>query len=227
MVWNLRRVRGIGVLDWLWIMEFHEDGFPHWHLFVEVNEVGKQGMIGEKALKKYWKGGDYVHEDYIRNKGHWDEVVGYFEKNGYFEKGKSHQGLLPSWARNRLGRIRRFGAMVIDGCSEQKAVEGLKMDNDNGNKREQRPYCVILDQCGKNVYVEVLGEGFGEGIKAEVDYNVVRKKLESLGGSYVESVGFVAEMNWFSLKRFLCGFDALKKLWWALGDIDSDLKFIQ
>jgi hypothetical protein len=208
-------------------MEFHKDGYPHWHLFVEVKDEGKGGMIGGNLLRRYWKGGDYVIETYIRNKSHWDELVGYFDKKGYFEKGKGYQGILPEWARNRFGRIRRFGAMVLDGCSDNKNMEGQKMENGNGDKREIRPYCVILDQCGKNVFVEVIGEGFGEGIKVELDYNVVRKKLEALGGSYIETVGFVAEMNWYTLKRFLCGFNELKNLWWMLGGLNTDLLFVE
>jgi hypothetical protein len=31
-VYNLQRTSGIQVKDWTWVLEWHSDGAPHWHL---------------------------------------------------------------------------------------------------------------------------------------------------------------------------------------------------
>lgn len=55
-IYNLKRAYGIGVISWVWIMEFHKDGFSHWHLYLELN---RKGMIGGicSGLGGRWVGG--------------------------------------------------------------------------------------------------------------------------------------------------------------------------
>ncbi len=113
---NLQRTSGIIIHDWVWILEWHKAGDPHWHLFIETEE-GKKGQIGNKNLLKHWNYG-LVFESYIKSKTHWGKFTDYFSANGYFDpkskcesKDKTHQLELPKWA-NEIDdySIRKYGS---------------------------------------------------------------------------------------------------------------------
>ena len=101
MVRNFRRVMERNVGDWIWVLEFHKDGFPHWHVLVEV-EAGK--MIGRDVLKRYWPYGFYLREEFMHDEDHWKRLSGYFDKHGYFGD-KGSQSRLPGWALDKYGII--------------------------------------------------------------------------------------------------------------------------
>lgn len=102
---------GLTIKDYDWFLEWHKDGFPHWHLLLFVDKQGKAGQIASKVdFKKIWHFARHVHEEYIRNMNHWNNFVGYASKTGYLEKGKKYQVVLPDWARKKKktgkGRLR-------------------------------------------------------------------------------------------------------------------------
>jgi hypothetical protein len=45
------------------VLEFYSDGFPHWHLLIEVESEGKSGMIRGKNLHRSWAHG--IVKDYL------------------------------------------------------------------------------------------------------------------------------------------------------------------
>lgn len=93
---------------WLWVLEFHRGGFPHWHLFIETTP-GKEGMIGKRFIQKRWKHG-IVWETYAQSKDHWGAICGYHQKNGYFAaETKAHQLELPEYLLNET-RVRKFAS---------------------------------------------------------------------------------------------------------------------
>jgi len=104
LIENLQRTRGIQVKDYVAFLEWHTDGYPHWHILIETD---RPAMIGYKLLKHYWPFGLWVTETYIKSQAHWDNLTGYFEKHGYWEHGKGTQGKLPSWALGGTRLIRR------------------------------------------------------------------------------------------------------------------------
>lgn len=112
----IRRLRrsGVNVVKYDWALEWYSDGFPHWHVFIDVGLKGFRGKIGNTRLLKAWSHG-IVIESYIRNSAHWQILTGYFGKNGYFgDSKKASQGRLPRWALDRVQKIRRFGGSVLD-----------------------------------------------------------------------------------------------------------------
>ena len=54
---NLERTIGVKVQDWQWVLEWHRNGFPHWHLFLLVDKPGKEGQIGYQNIVRYWDSG--------------------------------------------------------------------------------------------------------------------------------------------------------------------------
>jgi len=102
---------GIQITNYVWFLEWHRNGFPHWHLFIEVNRVGRKGMLGADRIRHYWPYARIVRESWIRNKKHWDRLTGYVQKNGYLEKGKGHQIQLPEWTDKLAKAPRRYGMM--------------------------------------------------------------------------------------------------------------------
>jgi hypothetical protein len=110
---DLSRSAGAGIVDWVKMLEWHKDGYPHWHIMVLVDKPGRAGMIGGGTLRRYWQYGN-IQEGYIKDGGHWKRFNGYFGAKGYFEdkKGKAHQVTLPDWARERTTPIRRMSRKV-------------------------------------------------------------------------------------------------------------------
>lgn len=107
LIRELKRTHGVRVRSWFYIREWHANGFPHWHVFVDVGVRGRAGMVGGDLLRKYWPLGA-VRESYFKDHAHWDHVKGYAAKHGYFEKNKKHQIILPDWAKNYpSGKLRK------------------------------------------------------------------------------------------------------------------------
>jgi hypothetical protein len=117
-VWKYKPIK---IKNWMWFLEWHADGRPHWHVFVEVEKAGKSGMIGGDRLRDYWPHGA-LYEAYAKSELHWQRLTGYFGQHGYFEVkgkheknvGKGHQSTLPAWAAEKEPRmtVRRSGAMA-------------------------------------------------------------------------------------------------------------------
>jgi len=119
LIHNLKRTAGKDILDWHWVVEWHRNGFPHWHILIHVSSSGASGQIGQEFLHQYWPYGR-IHESYFSTEKKYRDVVGYFGKHGYFEKGKKHQIILPSWARDRRSVVRRHGRQVSRKSREDK-----------------------------------------------------------------------------------------------------------
>ena len=108
LVRNLGRVEGIEAIDWVAIIEWYNNGFPHWHVLIEVAKRGRAGMIGHGTIKSHWPFGIYVWEEPIESEGHWKHMLGYFGSHGYFGESKGHQSELPEWAMNSDRHIKRW-----------------------------------------------------------------------------------------------------------------------
>ena len=108
LVRNLARVENIDLIDWVAIIEWHDNGFPHWHVLTEVTKRGRAGMIDHRAIKKHWPFGVYVWEEPIKSEGHWKHMLGYFGSQGYFGESKGNQSKLPEWAMNSDMHIKRW-----------------------------------------------------------------------------------------------------------------------
>jgi hypothetical protein len=195
MIWNLKRVRAVKIKRWVWVLEWHEDGFPHWHVLIETEN---KGMIGGDFIREYWGMGLWIKESYFKSKEHWNSVVGYFEKKGYFEKGKKYQSELPAWARVTNLRIRRFsGSVEKENKIEdekfyevEKNREGVKkMDAD---QKELKIYEVRFQECGAYTVVSIDSPFFGIGYLVNLPFQDFNKFM---GGRYEPGMGFVVTMN--------------------------------
>jgi hypothetical protein len=107
-VWKYKPV---DVLRWAWFLEFHKNGFPHYHVFIQTPLKGSAGMIGGDFLRDCWKISKIVKETYFRDEAHFREMTGYYANKGYFEKGKEYQGRLPEDILNNVqGKIKRMNS---------------------------------------------------------------------------------------------------------------------
>jgi hypothetical protein len=195
LIRNLKRTVGVEIIDWVVILEWYTNGYPHFHLFIEVRQQGGKGMIGVDNIKKYWPYALWVTEDYIKDQQHWNNLTGYFEKHGYFSKDKEHQGKLPEWALQSRHRIKRWISK-----KNPKGDPGSISDNDDdGDSDERRTYQVILEQCGKHSQIELVTQYFIDGeLYAEsgrrytykIPYDLLKKMFP---WRYVEHCGLVMD----------------------------------
>ena len=84
-----------------YFLEWHKDGFPHYHIFIEVESEGKKGMIGQDFIHYYWPDGVIIKEKPFKSLKHWHYTIGDLKKFGYFGREKKHQTTLPAWALDR------------------------------------------------------------------------------------------------------------------------------
>jgi hypothetical protein len=153
-----KMVRKIGLSGarWLWVLEFHRGGFPHWHLFIETTR-GKSGMIGKKRVQKAWKYG-LVWETYCKNKQHWEALCGYHRKNGYFaSESKQHQLELPDYLKGQ-NRVRKFASNYVTEVENTRkeaskanleAAQSPPKPSKKAPKRVQRSYREKIGACNK------------------------------------------------------------------------------
>jgi hypothetical protein len=199
LVKELARSEKIEIVDWVAMLEWHRDGFPHWHLLIWVKDRGRAGMIGVEKIKAHWPFGVWISESYIESEDHWKSMVGYFDKHGYFEKGKSYQGKLPQWALDRDKRIKRYETMKHRSDMGRRFEEKGK-DKDEQKKRVRDTYQVILSKCGSQSRIIVEGDGIREIETVDVSYQDVKKSWDWV---YEEGVGLTMEVDKIGLLYFL------------------------
>lgn len=217
---NLKRTSKINVVDWVWVLEWHTDGAPHWHLFIQTIQ-GKKGKIGNATLLKHWQYG-LVFESFIKSKKHWQKFTDYFSANGYFNpkqsterKDKRHQLELPEWAKNYTCRIRKTGAMVrkkdISNDIEESFIEDLTEDKklkneqcNNAKSEKKHTYKEILDSCGKSTFCLIRR---GKNNQVWLRINISYSCFMAFPGEYIPGVGYVVQMKLNDFFLFLGLYD--------------------
>lgn len=193
---------GLGKRKWLWVLEFHADGYPHWHLFIE-NDRGRAGMIGKERIQSIW-GYGHVWESYPKDSKHWGAITGYHRKAGYFAgETKKHQLTLPFYLMHQ-NRVRKFGANFKTAAEEKKVFkeESLEKKSVPGTvrrKRDQKPYQERLEECNTTCKVK-KGESW---LTINVPGSAVRhyavERLETIDhstfqGTHSETIDFILEL---------------------------------
>ncbi len=217
LVRNLERTKGIKVIDWEWVLEWYKNGYPHWHLFLLVDKVGKAGQIGFKNIVQYWQSG-WIKESYIKNERHWNRLTGYFEKSGYFDEKRAHQSKLPEWARNKKYVIRRIGGKAKKPEKKygiDKLLKEIKAMNRSENPDKVRfddllkaiDLGIWFDKQGKEIEKLTEGEkldlcGTQTDIYLKIGFrnylgrvNIPYKQFRSMPGEYVEFQGYMIELD--------------------------------
>lgn len=144
---HLIRSLGLGTRRWLWVLEFHADGYPHWHLFIE-NTRGRSGLIGKHKIQRLW-GRGHVWESYPKTSDHWGAICGYHRKSGYFAgESKAHQLTLPDYLMDQ-SRVRKFGSnfTLTQGRENIRKDEKTVSSPRPRPKRVQKPYRERLKGC--------------------------------------------------------------------------------
>lgn len=208
---NLKRTAGVQFKDWICSLEFHKDGFPHWHIMIEVFEAGKAGMIGQENIHRYWGLGG-IREEFVRDERHWKKLTGYFGSKGYFcEGGKDHQLNLPEWALDYDKKIRRWNGKHGKNISskQRKLVVGQK----KRDMKAMRPYRVILSECGEKTVLELQFDF--ENIQGG-SFRIIHAPVSEInfGFDHVKGEGWVRDMNLEELEMWIKGSDSLKHLWY-------------
>lgn len=111
-----RRLARLGhkVRQWVRILEWNNDGFPHYHFLVEFER--STAWLPFDDLRRAWLGEDtWVRAERVEGRRHWENLVGYGCYSGYLNgSAKTHQIVLPSWAESReTGTIRRWSSSRV------------------------------------------------------------------------------------------------------------------
>lgn len=212
---DLKRTGKISINDWVWVLEWHTDGAPHWHLFIETIE-GKSGQIGNKKLLRHWDYG-LVFERYVKTEDHWKRFTDYFAGKGYFNpkhkaegKDKSHQLELPEWARNATYRIRKTGSMVQknDLPTQEIALKEEKIEEYIEEKPEEekpkRTYREILESCGQATICRIY-PAFQRGFYRKIC--IPYRCYKELPGEYIPKVGYHVIMSRCDFIFFIALYD--------------------
>lgn len=148
----VRRLTG-GSGRYLWALEWHADGYPHWHLLVEGSSSGAAGRIGKQKIQGAW-GRGICWETFIRDDDHWKAICGYHKSRGYLAgERKAHQLELPEWLRGQ-SRVRKFGTNVPRGTSP-----GLRgTPHGDAPRRKRAPAKAYKDRdCDRSCVVVARG----------------------------------------------------------------------
>ena len=202
LVKNFGRTDKVRIVDYAGCVEWYENGFPHWHIFIETEEEGRAGMIGHGRIKERWPFGIYVNEDYIKSERHWKNLTGYFNSHGYFEKGKGYQGVLPEWAKDSVRRIRRWFGKKKEGNGKKRSSR-LRLKKSSGlgeglSKGAKCEKCSFKTEC----------ESFGDGRGCRMGSKAVLLEMvdEALNDAYVK------RRKTYRMKLSACGAKSLIKI---------------
>jgi len=147
---RLNRLKGRVLGRYLWVLEFHRGGYPHWHLLVE----SEGGMIGKTAIESRWEHG-LVWESYIKSESHWGAISGYHKKKGYLAgENKAHQLELPDYLI-QSSRVRKFGANFKTKCStwnnhrmnDSKSNDDAQVKPTKARRKRTRSYEERFKSC--------------------------------------------------------------------------------
>jgi len=206
-VWEYQPIEISKVLA---VLEFYEDGFPHWHLLIEVKDQNKDGMIGGKTLHWAWKYG-IVRETYFRNQNHWNNIAGYFADKGYFEKGKEFQTALPENIKEHFNRrIRRItyynhekdlknrtihNEEQLDITEEEALEECSKYFADKKQEQEKEKtftgYKTVLAKCGSKTFIRTSAHGTIFEMILPVPFQQIK---ELINPEYQPEQGYICKM---------------------------------
>ena len=219
MIKNLKRGDGYRITDYLWVLEWHTNGFPHWHVFIEVEKKGKAGMIDFKHTDARWAYGA-SHDGYIHNQEHWERYLSYVEKKGYFGKGEKESQLeLPEWALEVEYRIRKWSASQTKGKTEngkendedidEKGKDrvgvpdvGLSVHNECTieSKGRGRTYRDRLSRCGRYTLCCIRRNHWQKAIYKR--YAIPYQSFKELGGEWEPGTGWVIQMSMENFRQF-------------------------
>lgn len=199
---NLIRALGLGERRWLWVLEFHADGYPHWHLFIE-NLRGRPGMIGKERIQKLWKRGN-VWESYPKDAKHWGAICGYHRKAGYFgSENKAHQLTLPEYLLNQ-SRVRKYASnfkkeVYKEGSPGTMIADEQSLAKGPGRKRTQKAYRERLKAC--NTTCKVCKDGAwmsidapGSEIREKAETRLETISFKTYQGTHEEIIDFISQV---------------------------------
>ena len=197
---NLERTEGVEVVDWIAFTEWHDNGFAHWHIMVEVSNEGKAGMIGVNTIRHYWPHGWYIREEPITDEAHWNRLTGYFSKHGYFQGGKGHQGTLPAWAKSKSIRIKRWESMKGGKRTSRITQDKTSQVNPYSPIRHRVTYDVLLKRCGATCRLIVQSSGSITSFDVNVPYFTVRSMST---WEYIEGKGLTQHLTLDQYRDFI------------------------
>ncbi|MBA7685595.1 hypothetical protein ES703_94020 [subsurface metagenome] len=154
-VWKYPPVK---IRKWRYYLEWHKDGWAHYHIFIEVEDEGKEGMIGQGVIHYYWPCGKIIKELPFKSAKHWRYMIGDLKKNGYFGKEKEHQTSLPKWALDRGDiKIYRSGGSRSGNTQAKDALDRYAVD-----AWERRKNLTIFNEVATTApskWVELISKG--------------------------------------------------------------------
>lgn len=147
-----RLMKFLGIRYWVWVMEFQRNGWPHWHVLVDVSE---RGPLGPGDLRRVWRlwrdewglGGLDVQKrrEAFASPEH---AVMYVTK--YLMKPPKHG--FPEWFL-RGKRRRLVGASKFVGALTRSRGDGLVQPEVDGeesrDRQDARPLIERMSECGQ------------------------------------------------------------------------------
>lgn len=213
-VWKFPPVK---ISKYRYFLEWHKDGFPHYHIFIEVDLEGKEGMIGQDFIHYYWPAGVIIKEKPFLSLKHWQYTIGDLKKHGYFGREKKHQTSLPKWALDRGDiKIYRSGGSR-SGSPDQKDAWDRYCDNAISKakeqtesikreygiksvKAEQKSYGDRIKDCGRKTKIKMVAAGRTlEGI-VKIPYHKIIKQFK---GMYIKGEGYVFKIGRSDIEKLM------------------------
>lgn len=185
---------GIAIDQYLWVLEFHGNEYPHWHLIIELSEtdteIKKNPIFG--IISRYWKYGR-VDVKKVKSEAHWNNIRRYFEDKQ--EKDTYYQTVLPDWALDT--RVKRFSGSETQGPKIKTTGNDDTKPPDNPNsktktgkpRRSPRNHRTTMAECGTTVLRFVYNGTKDVWFRLKENYYNFRRWFPK--AKYVEGKGLV------------------------------------
>jgi len=202
--------RPVEITRWMYFIEWHKDGRPHWHVIIETKQYGRFSMIGQDMIHHYWPVGKWIYESHISSLKHWQRKVGYFGLHGYFQDDKKHQTRLPEWSLNIPGlKIRRSshshrsgntGIDLLEQCDDRTPPQILDPDTGEIFTPATLTYDRRFKLCGRCTFLTAYFKDKQIDGLFNIPYKQVRKDYP---GQYREGTGYLFSLSEQEAKSLL------------------------
>lgn len=161
-----RLLRLLGITTWVWVLEFHKSGWPHWHILVDLSERGRLTPADLRRCWHLWRdkwglgGLDVQERDGFASPTH---AVRYVTK--YLTKYPRHG--YPAWflkgSRRRVCQASRKVGRLTAGESKPDDRD----DKPTTTRADSRPIVDRMAECGQAVSVirERADQATGEVVR--------------------------------------------------------------
>lgn len=142
-----RLLRLLGIDTWLWVLEFHKSGWPHWHIVADVSERGRLTKKDLRWCWHLWRDKWGLGAPDVQEKKRFSSAA--YAMN-YITKYLTmpEKNLFPEWFLKGSRRRLCQASQKVGRLTECKSNTKVSLTGKEKKRKESRALIVRMNECG-------------------------------------------------------------------------------